>query len=106
MASMCLASVGWGSFWVLALWTRIAPESAPSIDSVCVFSGVFAAVGLAAAIFSMRARLAWLLFTLIPLFANGSLLLVPSVIKTLRVIRTEQTQSLESAMAPPQVRRS
>ncbi len=103
---MCLASVGWGSFWVFAFWTRLAPDSAPALESVCTFSAVFAAFGLAAAIFSMRARLAWLLFTLIPLFANGSLLLLPSVIKTLRVIRTEQTRSLESAMVPRQQRSS
>lgn len=97
---MCLASVGWGAFWVMAVWTRLAPQSAPSIESVCWFSGIFAAFGLMAAIFSIRARLAWILFTLIPLFANGSLLLLPSVIKTLRVIRTEQVRSLESATAP------
>ncbi len=97
---MCLASVGWGSFWVFAFWTRLAPDSAPSIESVCAFSGVFAAFGLAAAIVSIRARLAWIIVTLIPLFANASLLLLPSVIQTLRVIRTEQTHSIESAMTP------
>lgn len=101
---MCLASVGWGAFWVFALWTRVAPGSAPSLDSVCVFSGVFAAFGLAAALFSLRARLAWLLFTLIPLFANGSLLLLPTVIESLRVIRTEQTRSIESVMTPSRTR--
>lgn len=101
---MCLASVGWGSFWVFAFWTRLAPDSAPSLDSVCTFAGVFAAFGLAAAVFSMRARLAWLLFTLIPMFANGSLLLLPSAIRTLRVIRTEQTRSIESAMTPRMTR--
>ena len=34
-------------------------------------------MGLAVALWTVRAKKSWLLFTLIPLFANASLLLVP-----------------------------
>lgn len=87
---MCLATVGWGCFWFAAVWMRFAPESAPSFAAVCWFSSVFAAFGLAAALFTVRAKLAWLLFTAVPLFANTSLLLVPLVARTLRVTRTSE----------------
>lgn len=87
---MCLATVGWGSFWCAAVWMRFAPETAPSFAAVCWFSSVFAAFGLAAALFTIRAKLAWLLVTAVPLFANTSLLLVPLVARTLRVTRTSE----------------
>lgn len=89
---MCLASVGWSAFWVAAVWIRFAPESAPSFTAVSWFSSVFAAFGLLAALFTVRAKLAWLLFTAVPLFANTSLLLVPLVVQTLRVTRTSGWQ--------------
>jgi hypothetical protein len=40
------------------------------------------------ALFTIRARRTWLLFTLVPLLANASLFLVPWLIETLRATRS------------------
>lgn len=81
---MCLASLGWGSWWVTVFLMRYAPGLAPSLLATSWFAGVFAFFGLLAALWSVRARRTWLLFTLIPMLANGSLFLVPWLIETLR----------------------
>jgi hypothetical protein len=84
MASMSLASLGWGSWWITVFLMRYAPAHAPSLAATSWFAGVFAGFGLLAAIWSIRARRTWLLFTTIPMLANGSLFLVPWLIETLR----------------------
>ena len=95
MVSMSLASLGWGCWWIFAFLTHFAPEYAPSVRVVSWVSCGFAAVGLLAGVWTVRAKLAWLLFTLIPLTANGSLLLMPAVMKTLKVIREGEARGVE-----------
>ena len=87
MLSMTLASFGWGAWWVAVILTRFAPEVAPGLRTTCIISSAFAAAGFLAALWTIRARLVWILMTLVPLLANGSLLLVPIAIKAVRVIR-------------------
>ena len=80
MVSMSFATLGWGSWWITAVLMKLAPSIAPDVRVTCWVASTFALVGFLAALWSIRARLAWLLFTLVPLFANGSLLLVPLVL--------------------------
>lgn len=95
MVSMSLASLGWGCWWVFAFLTHFAPGWAPSVGVVSWVSCGFAAIGLLAAIWTVRAKLAWLLLALIPLGANGSLLMMPVVMKTLRVIHDGEARGVE-----------
>lgn len=74
---MTLASLGWGTWWVMLFLHRFAPAAAPGLTVPAVISTVFATLGLAAALLSLRARRAWLFFLMIPLLANSSLLLMP-----------------------------
>ncbi len=77
MASISLATLGWGVWWTGFLLWRLAPEHAPPAVWVHALSGVLAAVGLVAALVSVRSNLAWLLLTALPLGANLSLLSMP-----------------------------
>jgi hypothetical protein len=87
MLSMCLASLGWGSWWVTVFLMRYFPGYAPALATTQWFAGTFAAFGFLVAVFTIRARRTWLLFTLVPLLANASLFLVPGLIETLRASR-------------------
>jgi len=87
MASMCFASMGWGSWWITVFLMRYFPSVAPGIATTGWFAGIFAAFGFAIAVFTVRARRTWLYFTLVPLFANASLFLVPWLVETLRASR-------------------
>jgi hypothetical protein len=75
--AMILATLGWGTWWCVLLVHRLAPERDLSLVLPSVLSTTAALLGLAVAVLTLRARRAWILFTLVPLFANGSLLLVP-----------------------------
>jgi hypothetical protein len=88
MLSMCLASLAWGSWWITVFLMRYAPGAAPRLTTTEWFAGTFAAFGLLVALFTIRARRTWLLFTLVPLLANASLFLVPWLIETLRATRS------------------
>jgi len=87
MLSMILASLGWGVWWIEVFLTRFAPEHAPSLHTTALVGGAFALPGLLVAVWTIRAKAAWILITLVPLCANLSLLALPVLIKTLRVIR-------------------
>ena len=84
---MCFASMGWGSWWITVFLMRYFPRIAPDIATTGWFAGTFAFFGLLMAIITIRGRRTWLLFTLVPLLANASLLLVPWLIETLRASR-------------------
>lgn len=76
MLSMTLASLGWGTWWILLFVKKLAGVS-PGLLVPSVFSTVFAIMGLGIALLTLRARRSWLLFSLIPLLANASLLAMP-----------------------------
>jgi hypothetical protein len=75
--SMTLATLGWGTWWCLLFLHRLVPDWRVPLAIPSAVSTAFALAGLAIAILTLRARRAWILFALVPLFANSSLLLVP-----------------------------
>jgi len=74
---MVLATLGWGTWWCVLLLHRLAPEVRVPLAVPSILATVAAVLGLAIAVLTLRARRAWILFALAPLFANGSLLFVP-----------------------------
>jgi len=77
MLSMTLATLGWGSWWLAFLVERLAPGLAPNLGFVYGVAGTFAVLGLLCGAVTLRAKLAWILITGVPLFANASLLMLP-----------------------------
>jgi hypothetical protein len=74
---MTLATLGWGTWWLCLLARRLAPDWHVPLAVPSVISTALALLGLAVAVLTLRGRRAWILFTLVPLFANSSLLFVP-----------------------------
>ena len=91
---MIAASLGWGVWWIEVVLTRFRPESAPSLGVVSWVAGAFALVGFLAALWTIRAKAAWILITLVPLLANTSLLAMPWITKKLHWMRTETASVL------------
>ena len=75
--AMMMATLGWGAWWCVLLVHRLAPERELSLLLPSIVSTTSATLGLGVALLTLRARRAWVVFALVPLFANGSLLLVP-----------------------------
>ena len=76
MLSMTLASLGWGTWWVL-LFSRRFLGHTPSLGIPSAVSSAFAIAGLVVAFWCLRARRSWLLFVMIPFLANLALLFMP-----------------------------
>ena len=74
---MILATLGWGTWWCVLFVHHFAPERTIPLALPAALSTALALLGLLVAILTLRARRAWVLFALAPLFANGSLLFVP-----------------------------
>ena len=85
VGAMTMATLGWGVWWVTVLLSRFAPGIAPSLHLAAWIGGCFAAVGLFLGIFTIRARMIWVLLAGVPIFANGSLLVMPFLIGDLEV---------------------
>jgi hypothetical protein len=78
MLAMILATLGWAAWWATLLAVKLRPESAEALlVTATVVSGLCALPGLLIAALTVRARRTWLLFVCVPLFANGSLFLMP-----------------------------
>lgn len=101
MLSMAFATLGWGAWWCLVFLTHFFPEHAPRTTTVQWIGVGFAVPGFLIALWTIRARLAWILVTLFPLLANASLLAMPVVMKTLRVIREEHGWAPQPARVEP-----
>ncbi len=80
MLSMTLASLGWGTAWLTLVLMKLAPGWAPSVEVAEAIASSFAFVGLCIGLFTLRAKLAWILITGVPLLANGSLLILPLIV--------------------------
>lgn len=78
---MVCATLGWGAWWVAAALLRFAPDYAPTFMAVSIASAVFAVPGLLLAVFSFRGRQSWMMLAFVPLFANGSLLALPTLLR-------------------------
>jgi hypothetical protein len=76
MTSMTLASLGWGTWWVLLVSRKVFGYT-PALLLPGVVSTSFAVVGLLVALLSFRARRSWMLFVMIPFLANITLLAMP-----------------------------
>ena len=74
---MTLASLGWGTWWVVLIVRKLAPGLTLGIVVPGAISTAFALLGLGVAVLTLRARRSWILFVTVPLFANLSLLVVP-----------------------------
>jgi len=80
---MMLATLGWGTWWCVLLVRRLAPAREIPLALPASISTAAAVLGLVIAILTLRARRGWILFALVPLFANGSLLFVPWLVDEL-----------------------
>lgn len=80
MTSMILATGGWGLWWLALALRRYVPGWYPGLIPVYGVTGALAAVGLFLAVFTVRARLIWVLLAGVPVLANGTLLLLPLVV--------------------------
>jgi hypothetical protein len=78
MVSMCFATLGWGVWWVVLVVAKLWPEGGDAMAvTASVVSDLCALLGLFLAAVTLRARRTWILFVMIPLFANASLLAMP-----------------------------
>lgn len=94
---MSMASLGWAAWWLTLVLRRFAPDFAPHWAVTEWVSGAFAGVGLLAAFWCFRAKLAWLLITGIAVFANGSLFVMPWIVE---VVRNERAAARASTARP------
>jgi hypothetical protein len=83
MLSMTLASLGWGCWWVAVALARFAPDLAPGIAVTHVLADIFAIAGLLCGLFTLRAKLAWILITGVPICANLALIIFPLMLPKL-----------------------
>lgn len=83
MLSMSLASLGWGAWWLAVALARFAPDFAPGIAVTQVLADVFAIAGLLCGLFTLRAKLAWILITAVPICANLALIIFPFLLPEL-----------------------
>lgn len=77
MLSMTLATLGWGTWWTVLILRRLAPGWEVSLAVPGAVATTFAVLGFAAAVLTVRAGRSWMLFAMVPLFANASLLCMP-----------------------------
>lgn len=75
---MTFASLGWGTWWVLLVVHRIRGEM-PDLVLPELISCSFAVIGLVLAFWCLRGRRSWLMFVMVPVLANGSLLMMPGL---------------------------
>jgi hypothetical protein len=85
MVSMTFASLGWGTWWITAAFLHFKPHWAPSIGLTDDLMLTFATFGFLTAVLTIRARLAWVAVTMVPMLANLSVILIPFTLNTWRV---------------------
>ena len=74
---MTLASLGWGTWWVILFLRRFAPDLTIGLAIPGAISTTFAILGFLVAVLTLRAKRSWLFFAHIPLMANASLFAMP-----------------------------
>ena len=80
---MKLASRGGGAWWMSVALARVAPDYAPGVVLTQAIADGFAIAGLLAGFFTLRAKLAWILITGVPIFANLALIVFPFLLPEL-----------------------
>lgn len=101
MMSMTLATAGWAVIWIALVLRRWAPGMAPAAEVSYGIAFAFAAVGLFFGLFSLRAKLAWILITLAPIFANFSLLSLKVVVPGLLDLPSAEAAEAATEEADP-----
>lgn len=81
MAAMVLATAGWAVWWTAVLLRRFYPDLPPLLAPATYLATAFAAIGLFLAVFTIRARLIWVLLAAVPIFANASILVGPLLLR-------------------------
>jgi len=84
MVSMTLATGALGVWALTVVMLRVAPELVPSFGVVFATACLFAVPGLLLGLYTIRSRLAWILFAMVPVFANGMLIVMPLLVRHLR----------------------
>jgi hypothetical protein len=79
MVAMSLATVAMAIWSVTLLLWRFAPGLGPPGRLSWALASLFALPGLALGLFTVRAKRSWFLVALVPILANGMLLLLPWV---------------------------
>lgn len=78
---MMLASIAWGLWWAFFFALRLNQDSIVALAPVKWISFGFAGLGLAVALFSLRAARTWIVFVLFPILANLSIFFVPWLVE-------------------------
>lgn len=86
MWSMTLATLAMAVWGAVVVGLEFAPEHVPSFGAVFAAACLFAVPGLMLGFFTLRAKRAWLLVALVPLFANGMLIALPWFVHHMREI--------------------
>ncbi len=99
---MTLATLGWGVWWVSVLLHKFVPGLSPGLGATYVVTCALAGVGFCLAFFTLRARLIWVLLAGVPLFANGTLLMLPVLLgdEVERLLTTRSAEGNEAAGEP------
>ena len=91
---MTLATLGWAVIWVAVCLVRWTPDWAPNPRIIFGSASLFAILGLGLGFFTLRAKLAWILITAAPIFANASLLSLEYVLPDLLERKEESVSSV------------
>ena len=81
---MTLATWGLGVWAVWLALSRFWPDYAPDGRLAWAVSGLFALPGLSLALLTVRAKRTWMLFSMVPIFANSMILVLPWLALRLR----------------------
>ena len=93
MFSMSMATLGWGIWWITLVLAHFVPDLRPELRITEWGAGACGVIGLLAAFWAFRAKLAWILIMSIAVFANGSLLLMPWIVDAWRLDRTTTVEA-------------
>ena len=81
---MTLATGAMGVWGLTVVMLKLAPQWVPDFWVVFAVASLLAVPGLVLGLFTIRSRFAWLMFALVPVFANGMLIALPLVVRRLR----------------------
>jgi hypothetical protein len=81
---MTLATMAMGVWGLTVVLLKVAPERAPTFGVVFALAALFALPGFLLGLLTVRAKRSWLMLAMVPLSANGMLIVLPWVVHKLR----------------------
>lgn len=84
MLSMTLATLAMGVWGLTVVMLRIAPGHTPAFGVVFALACLFAVPGFLLGVLTIRAKASWLILAMVPLSANGMLIVLPWIVHRLR----------------------